>query len=71
MAMTDNVPEFTAYELNALNRLSHQTPHYKYNVKPFVMNFVDGKVKWEELTDRQRKYLWAIKFELKGIVDDG
>jgi hypothetical protein len=66
-------PEFTAYEINALNKrlsmdLSQERRKHYQDLHEFLIKFEQDQLKWVAMTIPQRKYLWAIKFELKELV---
>ena len=67
-----NEPEFTAYEINALKRQkSLPVPRQSYYEKcyDFLMQFEKGEIgKFENLTERQQKWLWGIKSMVREMV---
>lgn len=63
--MDNNAPEFDAYELNRLQALALRTDYYRKCHK-FVMDFVDDFLKYETMTEKQQRWLWGIKADLKG-----
>lgn len=57
-------PEFGADELNRLQSLALRSNYYRKCHK-FVMDFVDGFLKYKTMSEKQQKWLWGIKAELK------
>lgn len=57
-------PEFDANELNRLQSLALRSDYYRKCHK-FVMNFVDEFLKYETMSEKQQKWLWGIKADLK------
>lgn len=60
----NDAPEFSAYELNVLQLLAIRSDYYK-KCHEFVMNFVDGFSKYETMTEKQQRWLWGIKADLR------
>lgn len=61
----DNLcPEFTAEELNLLSRLSRKNIYY-LKCKDFVDSFLRGSLLPRDMSDKQLKWLWGIKADLK------
>jgi hypothetical protein len=67
-----NPPPFSDEEINALSR-EKAKPYRKdrdnlsrhYN---FLLEYEGGQIEWKNMTDSQKRYLWAIKAIVKGML---
>ena len=59
--MTDEAPEFTAYEINELRKLAKRSDYYKKCLK-FILSLEDTE---NDLSDKQMKWAWGIKNDVK------
>ena len=66
--MKAEAPDFTAYELNHLQSLALRSEYYRKAHK-FVMDFVDDFLKYETMSEKQQKWLWGIKAEMRESVE--
>ena len=56
----NNVPTFSAYEVNTLRARSLKSEYY-LNCYDIVLKFLDDK----PMSEKQMKWLWGIKADLK------
>lgn len=59
-----DLPDFTAYEVNELNKRSRKSDYYLRAYK-FVCDYLDTDEEKMNLTEKQVKWLWGIKSDLK------
>lgn len=67
--MKNKEPEFSAYELNELQSLAMRSDYYKKCYR-FVMDFVDGRLGYNTMTEKQQRWLHGICNELKELLGD-
>lgn len=63
------VPNFTAYEINALRRRARKSDYHQ-NCLLFVEQFEEMTDKMiNNLTQKQKRWLWGIKMECMELLD--
>lgn len=65
-------PEFSALEINTLKRQADKVYLRDHDLLLksyiFLMDFEEGRLKWETMTDAQKRWLWAIKRQAQSLV---
>lgn len=58
------IPEFTAHEINKLSNMARKSAYYAKCLK-FIKDTVLNDICDISLSDKQIKWLWGIKMDLK------
>ncbi len=71
MRITDRqIPEFDAYEMNELIRRARANYYYDKCLKFVKDTVLNDDLANQDLTDKQVKWLWGIKRDLKDALND-